>query len=76
MFTSKMIETHLKYVLLFSVTNETPAYVTAKKKQVEAHPRNIHTKCKANRCSGLREEVKNVFNKKLVPTKTTTMHTG
>ena len=26
------------------------------------HPRNIHTKFEANQCSGLKEEVKNVFN--------------
>ena len=26
------------------------------------HPRNIHTKFEANPCSGLRGEVKNVFN--------------
>ena len=29
---------------------------------VGVYPRNIHTKFEANLCSGLREEVENVFN--------------
>ena len=31
-------------------------------KLVGDHPRNIDTKFEANPCSGLREEVENVFN--------------
>ena len=40
---------------------------------VGVHPRNIHTKFKANLCSGLREEVEKL--KKFTPTTTTTMTT-
>ena len=29
---------------------------------VGVHPRNIHTKCEANPCSGFREEVKKLKN--------------
>ena len=38
---------------------------------VGVHPRNIGTKCEANPCSGLREEVEKL--KKFTPTMTTTM---